>query len=137
MAGSAGGGDDQNSDGRTPAARLAALEAAVEALGAVVRPDGTVHARHLVVGPPTAEVRVTVSSTGSYTTVELWLDSAPGADTKIVLFAGRGANGGDPDSDGNPRLGAAIFGGGTCRAGIEVTQDSEGSWSVGSLGETP
>jgi len=137
MAGSAGGGDDQNSEARTPVERLVALEAAIEALGAVVHQDGSVHAERLVVGGTDADVRFVVRSTGGYATVELQLGSPPGADTKVVLFAGRDPESSESGGNGNPRLGAAIFGGGTCRAGIELTQDPDGSWSVGSIGEAP
>ncbi|HVX20509.1 MAG TPA: hypothetical protein VHB02_04110 [Acidimicrobiales bacterium] len=132
------GADQRNEDGRTAAQRLAAVEAALEAITAVVGPDGVVRARQVVVGQPTGAV-VTIGATGGYATVELRLPGEAGADNKVVLFASRGGDGEDTGEAGEngPRLGAAVYGGGTCRAGIEIAQDEGGGWLVGSLGEVP
>ena len=146
MVGQAGANDQgadrgDEEDGRTPAQRLAALERAVEDITAVVGPDGVVQARELVISRPTGPVRVTLGAAGGYATVELKLDGDDVEDTKVVLFAGRGPDGetggGSTNGDDRPRLGAAVYGGGNCQAGIEIAQDESGSWSVKPLGEKP
>lgn len=128
----AGGRSEEN--GRTPAERLASLEAAMAAVTAVVGPDGVVQARGVVISHPTGAVMVTLGASGGYATVELQLTGDDVEDTKMVLFAGRGADG-ETNGDRRPRLGAAVYGGGNCRAGIEIAQDEGGSWSVKPLGE--
>jgi|GEM_PF-4658883 len=127
--------DGQESGGRTAAERLAALEAVVEAMANVVGPDGVVRAQRLSVGQPTGAV-VTLQAVGGYATVELQLPTDTGADNKVVLFAGRG-DGSAVGGDRRPRLGAAVFGDGSCRAGVEITQDDGGGWSTRSLGGEP